>query len=295
MKTRKPGSLNMDQASWVKEGQELFNKGITPITTITLPTSDPNHWRLCGYIMAMQDALQTVRESHPASRWRKIEEFCPAGMQIKSPNGLSFDLNSIADLISEDDKLIIGFKNMHNVAVTFHRNIDGGPPAIYKLRDNIGAAIKGEPVLHSSLSGARIPITREPMPDAFYIGPEGTINLYRVDSVVGNVYCDADHNHYHVGDDGELRPLRQRFSAYGPGSVTDAASYASSGEDKWLKCPAGLADDPTYTKGWNTAINTVLAISKRWLMHRDSEEPPYHVPRIGDDERRELEALKKRE
>jgi hypothetical protein len=55
--------------------------------------------------------------------------------------------------------------------------------------------------------------------------------------------------------------------------------------------PAEVTSD--FDRGWDAAISAVIELSKKWMYHIDREEPPYHLSIIGEDERRELESLKK--
>lgn len=64
---------------------------------------------------------------------------CPPGMQIASPGGLSFDPDEIVALetySSPFPRLVVHFR-FGSVVVTFHRNVDGGPPDISELKKNI--------------------------------------------------------------------------------------------------------------------------------------------------------------
>ena len=87
---------------------------------------------------------------------RRIDEFCPPGMQIKSPGGLSFRLEDVSALVANgnagEEELIIylGRRNgllqrdAHQISITFYRNTDDGPPEVYQLKRNIEEAINGK-------------------------------------------------------------------------------------------------------------------------------------------------------
>lgn len=77
------------------------------------------------------------------------------------------------------------------------------------------------------------------------------------------------------------------YAAYGPGSITDAATYESISHELRLN------HDPQYAEGWNAAIDHILKLSEKWMYHTGSEEPPYHLPCIDDEKRRELLMLKR--
>jgi len=73
-------------------------------------------------------------------RIRRIDEFCPAGMQIKSPGGLSFNpqhISAIEAYGEEEPRLVMRFVGGGSTTVLFHRNVDGGPPDVYGLARRI--------------------------------------------------------------------------------------------------------------------------------------------------------------
>lgn len=74
----------------------------------------------------------------------RIDEFVVPGTQIKSPGGFSFRLRDIVGLEAYEDasnpRLVVHLASSL-VTVTFHRNTNGGPPAVYELKRNIEAAI----------------------------------------------------------------------------------------------------------------------------------------------------------
>lgn len=82
--------------------------------------------------------------------------------------------------------------------------------------------------------------------------------------------------HYEIGNP---NPTGYVYPAYGTGSITDPTIY----------------EKVTFNDGWNSAIDAVIALSAKWMYHTGGEEPPFHLPRIGEEERRQLEELKKRE
>jgi hypothetical protein len=73
----------------------------------------------------------------------RITKFCPPGMQIASPGGLSFDLDHLAAVEVTDGRdgtLVLHYVGGGSTTLRFHSNHDGGPPDIYGLKRNIEAA-----------------------------------------------------------------------------------------------------------------------------------------------------------
>lgn len=74
----------------------------------------------------------------------RIEKFCPKGMQIKSPHGLSFDPAGVVAVEvtdgGRDGSLKLHYGSSCTV-ITFHGNHSGGGPQdIYGLAHNIREA-----------------------------------------------------------------------------------------------------------------------------------------------------------
>lgn len=101
---------------------------------------------ILGFLDMLSDDIRSIQEQSPVSSWHRITEFCPKGMQIASPGGLSFDLNSVASMAANEDaptgSLTMNFKGGGSIVVTFYRNVDDGPPRVYELKQNIEDAIK---------------------------------------------------------------------------------------------------------------------------------------------------------
>lgn len=72
---------------------------------------------------------------------RSINDYCPDGMQISSPGGVTIDRDKIAGMESycypEDPRLVILYAGGAQTTVRFHRNVNGGPADVYGLAANI--------------------------------------------------------------------------------------------------------------------------------------------------------------
>jgi hypothetical protein len=161
----------------------------------------------------------------------------------------------------------MNFKGGGTTVITFHRNTDGGPPHVYELKGNIEAAIK---LLNST---------------AVFLKPdENMLPVYRMGQEQPDRWVKGTPEPSHP--------------AYGPGSITDAATYETPDEayrrgmqtmrDK-------LPDTEKYKEGWNAAIEAILKLSANWMYHTGGEDPPYHLPCISNEHKAEINNLRKRE
>lgn len=72
-----------------------------------------------------------------------ISEFCPKGMQIRTPGGFDFDPATVTGIESYADaggERLVLHSQSSVVTFTFYRNVDGGPPDVYGLAHNINIA-----------------------------------------------------------------------------------------------------------------------------------------------------------
>lgn len=76
---------------------------------------------------------------------RSITDFFPLGTQMKSPGGFTFDPRSLIGIEaygeSADPRIVLRV-SAGCTTVSFHRNIDGGPPAVYEIAERIEKASK---------------------------------------------------------------------------------------------------------------------------------------------------------
>jgi hypothetical protein len=75
-----------------------------------------------------------------------ITEYCPRGTQIKRPGGFRFKPECVIGLEADDcsydePSLKVKLEGGSETIVTFHRNVDDGPPDVFAILRNIEEAV----------------------------------------------------------------------------------------------------------------------------------------------------------
>ena len=126
---------------------------------------------------------------------REISEFFPPGTQMKSPGGLSIDLEKVAAVEAmggseSESYLTIHFVGRDKVTCHFYRSVNGAAPDTYYMKQAIEAAING----HEPPS-AYLPVADTiQVGDRVEIGSSGSVVRARRNENVQNTWiADRDY------------------------------------------------------------------------------------------------------